>query len=134
MNAPFEALAGLDRLIHEPARLAILTALSACASADFLYLQRLTGLSKGNLSSHLSKLEEGGLVDVEKSFVGKVPNTRVRLTGPGRAAVEGHWKRLEEIRRGAAEWRAEVEPPPSSHRPDRAAGRGRALASARGAG
>jgi len=106
-GGPFEALAGLDRLIHEPARLAILTALSACASADFLYLQRLTGLSKGNLSSHLGKLEEGGLIGVEKSFVGKVPNTRVTLTEPGRAAVDGHWKRLEQIRARASRWRPE---------------------------
>ncbi|HEY3056658.1 MAG TPA: transcriptional regulator, partial [Thermoanaerobaculia bacterium] len=63
-SQPFERLAGLDRLVHEPARLSILTALSACKSADFLFLQRLTGLSKGNLSSHLSKLEEGGLVAI----------------------------------------------------------------------
>jgi len=57
MSAPFERLAELDRLVHEPARLAIMTALSACERADFLYLQRLTGLSRGNLSSHL---EAGG--------------------------------------------------------------------------
>ena len=57
MPAPFEHIAELDRLIHEPARLAILTALRACRTADFLFLQRLTGLSNGNLSSHLAKLE-----------------------------------------------------------------------------
>jgi DNA-binding MarR family transcriptional regulator len=105
--APFEALAGLDRLIHEPARLAILTALSACASADFLYLQRLTGLTKGNLSSHLTKLEEGGLIVLEKSFVAKVPNTRVRLTAPGRIAVDQHWSRLAEIKDRATRWQPE---------------------------
>ena len=71
---PFEALAGLDRLIHEPARLAVLTALQGWESADFLFLQNITGLSKGNLSSHLSKLEEGGLVAVTKEFVERSPD------------------------------------------------------------
>lgn len=70
MKPPFEELASVDRLVHEPARLAILTALAACASADFLFLQQLTGLSKGNLSSHLAKLEQAGLVGVSKQFVG----------------------------------------------------------------
>jgi DNA-binding transcriptional ArsR family regulator len=107
MAQPFEELAGLDRLIHDPARLAILTALSACKSADFLFLQRLTGLTAGNLSSHLSKLEEGGLVKVDKQFVGKKPNTLVQLTDRGRAAVERHWKQLESLRRSAKVWKPE---------------------------
>jgi len=105
---PFEELADLDRLIHEPARLSILTALSACRSADFLYLQRLTGLSKGNLSSHLAKLEEGGLVRVEKEFVGKIPVTRLALTRLGRVGIERHWQRLEALRRDALGWHPEV--------------------------
>lgn len=100
----FDELAELDRLVHEPARLAILTALSACRSADFLYLQRLTGLSKGNLSSHIAKLEEGGLVHVLKEFVGKTPVTRLSLTRSGRAGVERHWHQLEELRQHARAW------------------------------
>jgi len=104
MAAPFEAIADLDRLVHEPARLAVLTALSMCRAADFLYLQRLTGLSKGNLSSHLTKLEDAQLVSIEKEFVGKMPNTRVALTRSGRAAIERHWKRLDELRRDASNW------------------------------
>ena len=52
----------LDRLIHEPGRLAILTVLSSVRDADFVFLQRATGLTKGNLSSHLTKLEDAGLV------------------------------------------------------------------------
>jgi DNA-binding MarR family transcriptional regulator len=107
MAAPFEELAELDRLIHEPARLSLLTALSVCRSADFLYLQRLTGLSKGNLSSHLAKLEAANLVGIEKEFVGKVPNTRVSLTRGGRSAIERHWKRLDELRRDASSWTAD---------------------------
>jgi DNA-binding MarR family transcriptional regulator len=104
MSAPFEDLAELDRLVHEPARLAILTALSVARSADFLYLQRLTGLTKGNLSSHLAKLESAELVEIEKEFVGKTPHTSVSLTRAGRAAIQRHWERLEELRKRVARW------------------------------
>ena len=94
-------LSATDKLIHESGRLMIMTALSACQSADFLYLQRITGLTKGNLSSHLSKLEEAGLIRIEKQFIGKKPNTAVALTGQGRIAIDRHWKNLDELRRGA---------------------------------
>jgi DNA-binding transcriptional ArsR family regulator len=104
MSLPFEELADLDRLVHEPARLAILTALAACKAADFLYLQRLTGLTKGNLSSHLSKLESAKFVLIEKEFVGKIPNTRISITKSGRSAVERHWKRLDQIRQTSLHW------------------------------
>jgi DNA-binding transcriptional ArsR family regulator len=104
MTAPFERLAELDRLVHEPARLAIMTALAACERADFLYLQRLTGLSRGNLSSHLSKLEAAGLIAIEKEFVGKIPTTRVEPTRDGRAAIARHWKQLEKLRQAALDW------------------------------
>jgi DNA-binding MarR family transcriptional regulator len=107
VSAPFEEVAALDRLVHEPARLAVLTALSACKGADFLYLQRLTALSKGNLSSHLSRLEDAGLVAIEKSFVGKVPNTHVSITTAGRRAVERHWKRLDQLRQASLAWSPE---------------------------
>ena len=66
----------LDRLVHEPGRLAILTVLSAVADADFVFLQRTTGLTKGNLSSHLAKLEDAGLVTIEKRFVRKKRHER----------------------------------------------------------
>jgi DNA-binding transcriptional ArsR family regulator len=102
---PFEQLANLDRLVHDPARLAILTALSACERADFLFLQRITGLSKGNLSSHLSKLEEAGMVEIEKRFVEKKTQTLVRLSDQGRGAVEAYWKEMEELRESATRWR-----------------------------
>jgi DNA-binding transcriptional ArsR family regulator len=104
-GTPFEQLANLDRLVHDPARLAILTALSACERADFLFLQRITGLSKGNLSSHLSKLEEAGMVEIEKRFVEKKTQTLVRLSDQGRGAVESYWKEMEELRASAARWR-----------------------------
>jgi DNA-binding MarR family transcriptional regulator len=101
MSAPFEALAGLDRLVHEPRRLAILTALASCEKADFRFLMGLTALSKGNLSSHLSKLEQGGLVVIEKRFLGKTPNTQVSLTEAGQKAIRRHWEELGRLRTDA---------------------------------
>jgi len=106
-TTPFEQLASLDRRVHDPARLAILTALSACERADFLFLLRITGLTKGNLSSHLSKLEEAGLVEIEKRFVEKKTQTLVRLSREGRSAVESYWQEMEEIRERAARWQPE---------------------------
>ncbi len=89
----------LDRLIHEPGRLAILTVLSSVTEADFVFLQRTTGLTKGNLSSHLTKLEVAGLVAIEKRFVRKKPNTNVALTATGRRGIKHHWEQLERLRR-----------------------------------
>jgi len=97
MSQPEEALL-LDRLIHEPGRLAILTVLSSVQAADFVFLQRTTGLTKGNLSSHLTKLEEGGLVTIEKRFVRKKPNTTLKLTADGRRRVARHWEQLDRLK------------------------------------
>ena len=88
----------LDRLIHEPGRLAILTVLSSVDTGDFVFLQRTTGLTKGNLSSHLTKLEEAGLVEIEKRFVGKKPNTNVALTPVGKERIAHHWDQLERLK------------------------------------
>lgn len=88
----------LDRLVHEPGRLAILTVLSSVKDADFVFLQRATGLTKGNLSSHLTKLEEAGLVDIRKSFVRKKPNTKVALTAVGKRRIARHWAELERLK------------------------------------
>lgn len=107
MTAPFEEATRLDRLVHEPARLAILTALDACASADFLFLHRLTGLTVGNLSAHLAKLEEAQLVTVEKRFIGRIPNTQASITKAGRAALRRHWRGLQRLRKGGANLRGE---------------------------
>jgi DNA-binding MarR family transcriptional regulator len=84
----------LDRVIHEPARLAILVQLSFVEEADFVYLMRQTGLTKGNLSSHLSKLEEAGYVRVGKGFVGRIPQTVIGLTDRGRKAFESYRERI----------------------------------------
>lgn len=104
MTTPFEDLANLDKLIHEPSRLAILTALSVCESADFLSVRRLTGLSDGNLSVHLTKLEEAGLVNIQKQFVAKKPSTQLKITKKGLAAVQHHWEQLNAIKQNADAW------------------------------
>lgn len=81
------SLHDVDRVVHEPARLMILGLLTAGGQADFGFLMNETGLTKGNLSSHLVKLEEAGYVSIEKTFRGKVPLTLARITPSGRAAL-----------------------------------------------
>ncbi len=98
MSSVFEEIAGLDKLIHEPARLAILTILTNVETADFLALQRLTGLTSGNLSVHLSKLADGKLITYDKRIVGKKTRTQVRITAAGQKALERHWSQLESFR------------------------------------
>ena len=87
----------LDRLVHEPARLVILVQLSFVEDADFLYLQRQTGLTKGNLSSHLARLEDHGYVSIAKDYVGKVPRTRLALTARGREAFARYRSQLANL-------------------------------------
>lgn len=87
----------LDRLVHEPARLVILVQLAFVEEADFLYLLRRTGLTKGNLSSHLAKLAEAGYVRIAKDFVGRMPRTRLALTPQGRTAYTRYRARLAQL-------------------------------------
>jgi DNA-binding transcriptional ArsR family regulator len=83
-------LPDLDRVIHEPARLLIVATLLPVKEADFLFLQRATELTKGNLSSHLARLEEAGYLTMEKTYRGKIPLTLCRLTAAGRAAFRAY--------------------------------------------
>ena len=95
-----EELAGLseiDPLVHQPARLSILALLYVVESASFLYVSRHTGLTKGNLSSHVSKLEEAGYVEVVKEFVEKIPHTLLRLTPQGREAVASYREQMAQL-------------------------------------
>ena len=87
----------LDRVIHEPARLAIIAVLAACSSADFVYLRQATGMTQGNLSAHLTKLEEAGYVSIEKRFQDRKPNTLCRLTESGRAAFKQYRARVSKF-------------------------------------
>ena len=87
-----------NRLVHEPARLAILTVLSSCISADFLFLQGVTGLTKGNLSVQLSNLEGAGLVVITKQILDKKTHTVVQLSERGVAEIDEYWRTMDEIR------------------------------------
>jgi DNA-binding MarR family transcriptional regulator len=90
-------IAEIDRLIHEPSRLMILALLYVVESADFRFLMRQTGLTWGNLSSHMSKLEEAGYLAVEKEFVDKKPHTMLHLTPEGRAAFQEYRQRMRQV-------------------------------------
>jgi DNA-binding MarR family transcriptional regulator len=90
VSASVRKLAELDRVIHEPGRLMIVSILFLRKEADFLYLVRETGLTKGNLSSHLARLEEAGYLEIEKSNAGKVPLTVLRLTAEGRSSFRSY--------------------------------------------
>ncbi len=96
-------VASLDRGIHEPARLLIMALLSGVKRADFLFLAHETGLTKGNLSAHLVRLEAIGYVRVEKTFRGKMPLTVCQLTKRGRAAFAAYRARMRRILEGAEE-------------------------------
>lgn len=90
-------LADIDHVIHSPARLMVLTYLYVVESADFIFLMRLTGLTWGNLSTHLSKLEETGYVTIEKTFKGKKPHTLIHLTDRGRVAFSQYKKSMQRV-------------------------------------
>jgi DNA-binding transcriptional ArsR family regulator len=103
MSNDLRSVTEVDRLIHEPARLLIVTILSAVASADFLFLQRETGLTKGNLSAHLSRLEEAGYVKIEKTFKGKLPLTVCKLTVAGKKALTQYRQQLQDFMQRTSE-------------------------------
>ena len=90
-------LADLDRIIHEPSRIMIVAILHHLESADFLYLRRETGLTQGNLSAHLTRLEKAGYVQIEKTFRGKIPRTLCSLTESGRQAFETYRQTMKSI-------------------------------------
>jgi DNA-binding transcriptional ArsR family regulator len=87
----------IDTIVHEPARLNIMARLCVVESADFLFLMRQTGLTFGNLSSHLSKLEAAGYVSVKKEFLGKKPHTMLRLTEKGRLAFRKYVQSMKQL-------------------------------------
>ncbi|MCL6432433.1 MAG: transcriptional regulator [Anaerolineae bacterium] len=90
-------MADLDRVIHEPSRLVIVAILSAVDEADFVFLLRQSGLSRGNLSAHMTRLEEAGYVRVNKRFRGRVPQTVYSLTEAGRAAFRDYCERVKRM-------------------------------------
>ena len=93
----FQQLAEIDRVIHEPARLLLVATLSVVESADFLFLMNQTKLTRGNLSSHLSKLEAAGYVEIKKEFVEKIPRTLLRLTEEGKNAFIEYRQKMQQV-------------------------------------
>jgi DNA-binding MarR family transcriptional regulator len=91
------AIQNIDKMIHEPARLLLMAHLFVVESADYLFLQRQTGLTWGNMSSHLSKLENAGYVAVEKEFIDKKPHTTLKLTDKGRKAFQEYRKNMKQV-------------------------------------
>jgi DNA-binding MarR family transcriptional regulator len=92
-----QGMLDVDRLIHEPARLIILSILYVLESADFLYLLNETGLGKGNLSSHLKRLEQAKYITIEKTYRGKTPLTICQLTEAGQTAFEAYREQLKNV-------------------------------------
>ena len=92
-----QPIAEIDRLIHEPARLMIMAYLYVVESADFLFLMHQTGLTHGNLSSHMSKLEAAGYIEVVKEFVDRKPHTMLQLTDKGRTAFQKYRQSMMQV-------------------------------------
>ncbi len=96
-NQELHPLADINRVIHAPARLMVMTYLYVVESADFIFLMNLTDLTWGNLSSHLSKLEEAGYVEIEKTFVQKKSHTMVQLSEKGRDAFRQYKEQIQKV-------------------------------------
>ena len=93
-DAPAIRLPPIDDLLHEPARLRLLAFHAVIKRADFTNLLKLTGMSKGNMSVHMNKLGDAGIVQIEKSIAGKRPRTVNKLTREGRDALRAYKKNL----------------------------------------
>jgi DNA-binding transcriptional ArsR family regulator len=102
MRADLEGFLTLDRVVHEPARLVILTVLAQAEEVEFRFLESVSGLTKGNLSSHIGKLEEAGYLVVKKFFRGKVPATSLKITSAGRSALKKYREQLNRALQGQA--------------------------------
>ena len=97
LDPPPSSFDAIDRLVHEPARLAIMAHLYVLDCADFVYLMNETGLTRGNLSSHMTKLQEAGYIAVDKSFEGKLPRTTLSLTRAGRRALCAYRRTMADV-------------------------------------
>ena len=87
----------IDRLIHEPTRLMIMAQLYVVESADFLFLQNQLQMTPGNLSSHLSKLEDASYVEIVKEFIERKPHTALKLTQKGRQAFKDYKQNIKQV-------------------------------------
>lgn len=87
----------IDRVIHEPVRLAILKILTSAKEVDFNFLLTTLGLTKGNLATHTSKLETAGFIEVKKEFRGKIPHTSYRITKTGQREFQEYWENMSQL-------------------------------------
>jgi DNA-binding MarR family transcriptional regulator len=102
-NDPRDSPLEIDKVIHEPARLQIMTQLYVVDEADFIYIMRQTGLTWGNLSSHMTKLEDAGYIEVQKEFQDKKPHTILKMTTSGRTAFQKYRTMLDKVFEGIPE-------------------------------
>lgn len=87
----------INRVVHEPVRLAILKILTSAKEADFNFLLTTLGVTKGNLATHINKLESTGLIEVKKQFRGKIPHTSYRITRTGRQQFQKYWENMKAL-------------------------------------
>ena len=97
MNVNLAPISEIDRLVHEPARFQVMALLYVIESADFTFIMNQLGLTWGNLSAHITKLEDGGYVAVEKGFKGKRPQTMLSLTEEGRKAFQDYRQTMKQM-------------------------------------
>ncbi len=90
-------LEDLDQIVHAPARLRILLMLYVVESMDYVFLKNQTGMSWGNLATHLGKLEDAGYVEIDKGYQGKKPQSRLQLTPQGRTAFKAYKSTLLQV-------------------------------------
>ena len=98
ITGKLQQINGINKIVHEPVRLAILTVLSSAKEADFNFLLTALGVTRGNLATHINKLDAAGYVEIRKRFRGKIPHTSYRLTAQGRKQLENYWRAMDEIR------------------------------------
>lgn len=96
MASPYD-FSKIDELVHTRMRLAVLTYLASVDDADFKAILAATGATDGNLSVHLTKLETAGYIEITKSFRGRRPNTRARITDDGRDALVDYINHVEQV-------------------------------------
>ena len=96
-NSVLHPLSNIDPIIHASARLMVLTYLYVVESADYVFLINLTGLTWGNLATHLNKLEEAGYIAIQKTYKGKKPQTLLSMTVEGRIAFRNYKKTMKQV-------------------------------------
>lgn len=96
-DGDWESAGDIDRLIHEPSRYLLMSYLYVVDAADFLFLINQTGMTWGNLSAHLSKLEAAGYVVIAKEFIGKKPHSTVMLSNKGRQAFNDYRSSMKQV-------------------------------------